>query len=88
MLAPFEPTKQEELSVKELAVLAWACGKLRVPQGHGLPLKLRSLATNIIADCTINEFHFNWNHRGDPVRDHLTSEIEGMSAHAVDDLHE
>ena len=86
-LMPVTEAIDERLTVKELAQLVWACGKLRVPKDHEIIPVLRNSSANLVNKYIENRWLFDW----DPPH-HKTStideNIENVSDHGLEELSE
>lgn len=78
-------SEAEQLSIKHLAQLSWAVGKLKVPEKHGLPNSLKNRAWNMINEAVQHPQMLDWsNDRQDPA--YLKS--LSISSHGLNQIEE
>ena len=71
------------MNLKDLAIVIWACARIKLPKSSNLPIQLNSRANFVLLDCIQNQFLFNW--KAEPVKDSL-SNFENVSATLNEDM--
>ena len=47
-------SEDEQMDMKDLALVVWACARIKMPKDSELPQKLKTRANNALKDCVLN----------------------------------
>ena len=92
-LSKFE-AEDEQMDMKDLALVIWACARIKMPKDSELPNKLKVRADNALKDCVMNQFLFDWKLQDpkgsdfDSLHNALDSDMRGvLGSDALHDQH-
>lgn len=71
------------MNLKDLAIVIWACARIKLPKSSNLPTQLNARANFVLIDCIQNQFLFNW--KAEQAYDSL-SNFENVSATLNEDM--
>ena len=79
---------EEDIQIKDLALLSWSLARIRLPPGSTLSKSVAMRADSILQDCVKNQFLFDWTSSGGTNSLANTFEQDLQKAHGSDTIHE